>query len=76
MTDAVSRAEGLASGFERCYVLLVRPNTDALRNFQARVFADCVVVFVGGGGGDAVLLLLLLQLLMLNKRFASAFCCC
>ena len=75
MTDAVSRAEGLASGFERCYVLLVRPNTDALRNFQARVLADCVIVFVGGGCGDAVLLRLL-QLLVLNKRFASAFCCC
>ena len=34
VTDAVTRAQALASGFERCYVLLVRPNTDALRNFQ------------------------------------------
>ncbi|CAM9131193.1 unnamed protein product [Ectocarpus sp. 6 AP-2014] len=35
VAEAVSRARGLAAGFESCYVLLVRPNTDALRNFQA-----------------------------------------
>ncbi|CAM9181917.1 unnamed protein product, partial [Ectocarpus fasciculatus] len=35
VAEAVSRARGLAAGFERCYVLLARPNTDALRNFQA-----------------------------------------
>ena len=34
VADAIARAEQLATSFERCYVLLVRPNTDALQNFQ------------------------------------------
>ncbi|CAM9596142.1 unnamed protein product [Scytosiphon promiscuus] len=41
VTEAVTRAQQLASGFERCYVLLVRPNTDALRNFQLQLSPSC-----------------------------------
>ncbi|CAM9300252.1 unnamed protein product [Ectocarpus sp. 13 AM-2016] len=41
VAEAVSRARGLAAGFERCYVLLVRPNTDALRNFQLQLSPAC-----------------------------------
>lgn len=37
VSEAVERADGLAFGFEKCYVFLVRPNTDALQNFQASV---------------------------------------
>lgn len=34
VADAVERAMCLAGSFEKSYVLLVRPNADALRNFQ------------------------------------------
>ncbi|CAM9095569.1 unnamed protein product [Ascophyllum nodosum] len=33
--------EQLAASFERCYVLLVRPNTDALQNFQLQLSPSC-----------------------------------
>ncbi|CAM9600716.1 unnamed protein product [Pylaiella littoralis] len=41
VVEAAGRAEGLAGTFERCYVLLVRPNTDALRNFQLQLSPAC-----------------------------------
>lgn len=41
VADAAERAGRLAGSFDKSYVLLVRPNTDALRNFQVTTTPSC-----------------------------------